>query len=77
MEQGKRGPEGQQSQYMSCEGTAAEPMTGAQAADLKTLADAVREPAAFEQGLSSREASRRIDVLKEKIRICELPPHTD
>ncbi|MEM7399366.1 MAG: DUF3072 domain-containing protein [Pseudomonadota bacterium] len=54
-----------------------EPMTGAQAADLKTLADEVCEPGAYELGLSRSEASRRIDVLREKIRIGELPPHTD
>ena len=54
-----------------------EPMTGAQASSLKTLADEVQEPDAFEQGLSKREASRRIDALMEKLRLGELPPHTD
>ena len=54
-----------------------EPMTGAQAAHLKTLADQMHEPNAFEQGLSRSEATRRINVLREKIRIWELPPHTD
>ncbi|MHA1517812.1 MAG: DUF3072 domain-containing protein [Alphaproteobacteria bacterium] len=55
----------------------AEPMTGAQASHLKTLAEEVREPGAYRQGLSKEEASRRINVLLEKLRICELPPHTD
>jgi hypothetical protein len=77
MEQENRGPEGQESQYMVREANGVEPMTVAQADHLKTLADQMHEPDAFEQGLSSREASRRIDVLLEKIRICDLPPHTD
>jgi len=55
----------------------AEPMTGAQASHLKTLAEQVREPDAYRQGLSKAEASRRINVLTEKLRIGELPPHTD
>jgi hypothetical protein len=54
-----------------------EPMTGAQASYLKMLAEEVQEPAAFEQGLSNREATRRIDALMEKLRLGELPPHTD
>ena len=54
-----------------------EPMTGAQAAYLKLLAEEVREPSAFQQGLSKREASRRIDALMERLRIGDLPPHTD
>ncbi len=65
------------SQYLPGDANGAEPMTGAQASHLKTLADEVREPGAFEQGLSRREASRRIDVLMDKIRMGELPPHTD
>ncbi|MEM8573089.1 MAG: DUF3072 domain-containing protein [Pseudomonadota bacterium] len=77
MEQEKRGPGSRESQYMSREGGGLEPMTGAQAADLKTLADEVCEPSAYELGLSRSEASRRIDVLREKIRIGDLPPHTD
>jgi hypothetical protein len=52
-------------------------MTGAQASYLKMLADEVQEPAAFDQGLSKREASRRIDVLMERLRLGDLPPHTD
>ncbi len=54
-----------------------EPMTGAQAAFLKMLAEDVREPAAFAENLSKREASRRIDALTERLRLCNLPPHTD
>ncbi|MGI8725581.1 MAG: DUF3072 domain-containing protein [Methyloceanibacter sp.] len=56
---------------------AREPMTPAQAADLKILAEEVRDPAAFQNGLSQTQASRRIDVLKETLRLGELPPHTD
>jgi len=77
MDQEKRRPRSQESQYKPREGGGLEPMTGAQAAYLKTLADEVHEPGAYELGLSRSEASRRIDVLREKIRIGELPPHTD
>ncbi|HUU24824.1 MAG TPA: DUF3072 domain-containing protein [Methyloceanibacter sp.] len=52
-------------------------MTGAQASHLKMLAEEVKEPGAYQQGLTKREASRRINVLTEKLRIGELPPHTD
>jgi hypothetical protein len=54
-----------------------EPMTGAQASYLKMLAEEVKEPSAFQQGLSKREASRRIDALMERLRLGDLPPHTD
>jgi hypothetical protein len=54
-----------------------EPMTGAQASHLKTLAEEVREPSAFSENLSRREASRRIDALAERVRLSHLPPHTD
>lgn len=77
MEQKKRAPEYKESQYAPCESDSTEPMTGAQASHLKLLADEVDEPGAFQQGLSRREASRRINVLMEKQRIGELPPHTD
>jgi Protein of unknown function (DUF3072) len=80
MPQKKKTQEMQESQQLS-PGTFTpsrrEPMTGAQASCLKMLAEEVQEPAAFEQGLSKREASRRIDVLTEKLRLGELPPHTD
>ena len=79
MMQKKKTQEMQESQQLSASTTASgrEPMTGAQAAYLKMLADEVHEPAAFRQGLSKREASRRIDALMERLRLGELPPHTD
>jgi hypothetical protein len=78
MQQKKKAPEYQESQQLAPgESPGAEPMTGAQASYLKTLADEVREPTAYQQGLTRREASRRINVLMEKLRIGELPPHTD
>ncbi|HUW72845.1 MAG TPA: DUF3072 domain-containing protein [Methyloceanibacter sp.] len=52
-------------------------MSGAQASHLKMLAEEVKEPGAYHQGLTKREASRRINVLTEKLRIGDLPPHTD
>lgn len=76
----KRALDQQESQQLAS-GTHApagrEAMTGAQASYLKLLAEEVREPSAFEQGLSKREASRRIDALMERLRLGELPPHTD
>jgi hypothetical protein len=54
-----------------------EPMTGAQAASLRRLAEEIREPHAFDAGLSKSEAARRIDRLQERLRLGELPPHTD
>jgi hypothetical protein len=79
MTQKKKTQEMQESQQLSPGSipSAREPMTGAQASYLKMLADEVREPAAFQQGLSKREASRRIDALMERLRLGELPPHTD
>ena len=44
--------------------TGDEPMTGAQASDLKTLCEEAGE--AFEDGLTKAEASKRIDALREK-----------
>ncbi|MGH6832875.1 MAG: DUF3072 domain-containing protein [Methyloceanibacter sp.] len=79
MTQKKKTQEMQESQQLS-PGTnpaAREPMTGAQASYLRMLADEVKEPAAFDRGLSKREASRRIDALAERLRLGELPPHTD
>ena len=80
MTQKKKAQEMQESQQLSA-GTMnpslREPMTGAQASYLKMLADEVKEPGAFDQGLSKREASRRIDMLMERLRLGELPPHTD
>ena len=78
MEQRKRAPEYQESQFIAPdESNGAEPMTGAQASHLKRLAEETREPGAYRQGLSKREATRRINVLLEKLRIGDLPPHTD
>jgi Protein of unknown function (DUF3072) len=79
MTQKKKTQEIQESQQLSPDTSnpAREPMTGAQASYLKMLADEVQEPAAFQQGLSKREASRRIDVLMERLRLGDLPPHTD
>jgi hypothetical protein len=56
---------------------AREPMTGTQAASLKRLAEELREPNAFDAGLSRIEASRRIYRLQERLRLGQLPPHTD
>ena len=52
-------------------------MTGAQASMLKTLCEEMREPSAFNEGLSKSEAERRIYALMEKLRLGALPPHTD
>lgn len=75
MHQKKKASVYQESQEIAPGG--AEPMTGAQASHLKTLAEEMREPDAYRRGLSKAEASRRIKVLMEKLRIGELPPHTD
>jgi hypothetical protein len=78
MNQKKKAPVMQESQQLSPgESFGREPMTGAQASYLKFLAEEVEEPAAFQHGLSKREASRRIDALMEKLRLGVLPPHTD
>jgi len=78
MPQKKKTQEMQESQQLSPGLSGArEPMTGAQASYLKMLADEMKEPSAFEQGLSKREASRRIDALMERLRLGDLPPHTD
>jgi hypothetical protein len=80
MHQQKKAPqyqEGQGQQLAPGESPGAEPMTVAQASYLKSLAEEVHEPGAYQQGLSKREASRRINVLMEKARLGDLPPHTD
>jgi hypothetical protein len=78
MQQKKMAPAYQESQQLAPgESPGAEPMTGAQASYLKSLAEEVQEPGAYQHGLSRREASRRINALMEKLRIGELPPHTD
>ena len=80
MTQKKKIRETQESQQLSpglSHPSAPEPMTGAQAASLKRLAEEIREPQAFDAGLSKSEAARRIDRLQERLRLGELPPHTD
>lgn len=52
-----------------------EPMTGAQASYLKTLSEEAREPEAFSENLTKAEASKRIDVLKAKLKLYDGPPH--
>ncbi|WP_028034719.1 DUF3072 domain-containing protein [Chelativorans sp. J32] len=44
-----------------------EPMTGAQASYLKTLAEQANEPEAYAEDLTKAEASKRIDELKRKL----------
>ncbi|HZP08338.1 DUF3072 domain-containing protein [Methyloceanibacter sp.] len=77
-QQRKKAQEPQESQQLSAgEFSGREPMTGAQAAYLQSLANEAREPGAFKQGLTRREASRRIEALAERLRLGDLPPHTD
>jgi Protein of unknown function (DUF3072) len=52
-----------------------EPMTGAQASYLKTLAEQAHEPDAFSENLTKAEASKRIDALKAKLKLYDGPPH--
>jgi len=52
-----------------------DPMTGAQASYLKTLAEEAREPDAFSEHLSKAEASKRIAALKAKLKLFSGPPH--
>jgi hypothetical protein len=79
MTQKKKTQEMQESQQLfpGTNPSGREPMTGAQATYLKMLAEEIHEPAAFQQGLSKPEASRRIDALMERLRLGDLPPHTD
>lgn len=44
-----------------------DPMTGAQASYLQTLAEEAHLPGEFEDGLTKAEASERIDRLREKL----------
>ena len=46
--------------------TGDEPMTGAQASYLKTLAEETQEPKAFDPDLDKAEASKRIDALRKE-----------
>ena len=52
-----------------------DPMTGAQASYLKTLAEEAREPDAYDPALTKAEASKRIDMLKAKLKLMGEPPH--
>jgi hypothetical protein len=52
-----------------------EPMTGAQTSYLKTLSEEAHEPDAFSERLTKAEASKRIDVLKAKLKLFDGPPH--
>ena len=44
-----------------------DPMTGAQAAYLKTLSEQADDPDAYDETVNKAEASRRIDALKDKL----------
>jgi len=44
-------------------------MTGAQGSYLKTLSEQAKEPDAFAEDLSKAEASKRIDALREKMKM--------
>ncbi|WP_299362253.1 DUF3072 domain-containing protein [uncultured Paracoccus sp.] len=46
-----------------------EPMTGAQTSYLKTLSEQAHDPDAFAEDLSKAEASKRIDALKDKLKL--------
>lgn len=52
-----------------------DPMTGAQASYLKTLAGEAGEPEAFREHLTKAEASKRIDALRAKLELFDGPPH--
>ena len=53
--------------------TGDDPMTGAQASYLKTLSEQVGDIDAFAEGLSKAEASKRIDALREKLKLTAQP----
>lgn len=46
-----------------------EPMTGAQMSYLKTLSEQAHDEQAYEEGLSKAEASKRIDALKQTLKL--------
>ena len=56
--------------------TADELMTAAQAATLKSLAEAAYELDAFKSSLSRAEADKRIAMLTAKLKLLDGPPHT-
>lgn len=47
--------------------TGHEPMTGAQASYLKTLAEQAHDPEAYDPQLDKAEASKRIDAMRRKL----------
>jgi len=53
-----------------------EPMTAAQAAELKGLAEEGLEADAFDPSLTTAEAATRIKALRAKLRLMSEPPHT-
>jgi hypothetical protein len=53
-----------------------EPMTEAQAGELKRLAQDALEPEAFDASLTQAQAARRIDALRAKLALQDGPPHT-
>jgi hypothetical protein len=53
-----------------------DPMTDAQALDLKALSEAAFEPEAYKPHLTSIEAAQRINALRAKLRLLDEPPHT-
>jgi Protein of unknown function (DUF3072) len=56
--------------------TADGPMTAAQAAMLKRVAQAVYELDAFKPNLTRTEADKRIAMLTAKLKLLDEPPHT-
>jgi Protein of unknown function (DUF3072) len=56
--------------------TADRPMTAAQEATLKTLAQAAYELDAFKPNLTRTEAAKRIAMLTAKLKLLDEPPHT-
>jgi DUF3072 family protein len=56
--------------------TADRPMTAAQAATLKRLAEAAYELDAFKPNLTGAEADLRIAMLTTKLKLLGEPPHT-
>jgi hypothetical protein len=56
--------------------TADEPMTAAQAAMLKRLAQDAYELDAFKLNLTRAEADKRIAMLTAKLKLLGEPPHT-
>jgi len=56
--------------------TANEPMTAAQTATLKNLANAAYELDAFKPNLTRAEVKKRIITLTAKLKLLDEPPHT-